>query len=513
MARSALTFDNGDGTSGTATEAPTVSLPTHVTDTEVSGFEAYRHRLAERLEARGTYRRWVLVTALTGMFATSFPVTILTVSLGDIADDFGTSDTVLTWVISGPFLASAVALPVLGKLGDLRGQRKVFLIGFAAATLVAGLTAFAWSALSLIGLRVLSQVIGSATQPTSMALIMRAFPAEERVKALGWWTLVAAGAPAIGLAAGGPLVELVGWRVVFAVQAGLSVIPVIVATLILKETTTSHVGSRFDIAGAVTLALSAGGLLFGLSQSADWGWTHPVVILALVAAPVFAATFVAIERRAEAPLIPLPMLRERNVAAALLVQGMSGAAYMGSFVVTPFLMRGLFGWSLSSVAALLLIRPLSYSLSSPIGGRVAMRIGERTTAIGGTVGLAASMGVFALGAVLENVVLIGIALLCQGIGNGMARPPLGALLSNSVDDDDLGIASAAQRMSRLVGNSVGIAVLTAVYGGRETATTFGLAYLAALALAALGVAASFALRTDQSATAPAEHASPSATTS
>ena len=101
-------------------------------------FDAFRLRLIDRLESRGTYRRWVLVTALTGMFATSFPITILTVSLGDIADDFGTSDTMLTWVISGPFLASAVALPVFGKLGDLRGQRLVFLSGFIAATAVAG---------------------------------------------------------------------------------------------------------------------------------------------------------------------------------------------------------------------------------------------------------------------------------------------------------------------------------------------------------------------------------------
>ena len=457
-------------------------------------FEAYRLRLADRLEARGTYRRWVLITALTGMFATSFPVTILAVSLGDIADDFGTSATMMTWVISGPFLASAVALPVLGKLGDLRGQRLVFLSGFAAATIVAGLTAFAWSALALIGFRIVSQVIGSATQPTSMALIMRAFPPEERVKALGWWTLVAAGAPAIGLAVGGPLIEIVGWRAGFGVQAALGVVPVVVATMILKETPTSHAGATFDIPGAIALALAAGGLLFGLNQSTEWGWTNPFVIAGFVIAPLFAVVFVRIERRANAPLLPLSILGDRNVSATLLAQGCSGAAYMGSFVVTPFLMRSIFDWSLSSVAALMLLRPLSYSLSSPVGGRIAMRIGERSTAIGGTIGLTASMAVFALGASTRSVALIGAALVCQGVGNGFARPPLGAIMSNSVHEDDLGIASASQRMARLVGNSVGIAVLTAVYGGRETPTTFAVAYLAALALGLLGVVAALNLR-------------------
>ena len=450
---------------------------------------ATRARLIERLEERGTYRRWVLVTTLCGMFATSFPVTILTVSLGDIADDFGTTATTLTWVISGPMLASAVALPVLGKLGDLRGQRRVFLVGFAAATLVAALTSFAWGALSLIGLRMLSQVIGSATQPTSMALIMREFPPAERVRALGWWSLVAAGAPAVGLAVGGPLVEAVGWRAVFVVQAALSVLPVAAAALVLRERAPAHAGARLDLPGAATLAVAAGGLLFGLSQSADWGWAHPVVVAAFVVAPLGAWAFTRVERATADPLLPLGMLRDRDVAASLSAQALAGAAYMGSFVVTPLLVRGVLGWSLSSVAALMLLRPLTYSLSSPLGGRLGMRIGERSAALIGNVTLAASMGVFAAGAFGREVTLIGVALVCQGVGNGLARPALGAILVNHVDEADLGIASAAQRMMRLVGNALGIAVLTAVHGGVGTTAAFGRAYLVAAGLGVLAVVA------------------------
>src|SRR5919106_6878353 len=100
-----------------------------------------RARVLERLETKGRYRRYVLWVALTGMFATTFPVTILVVSLGDIAVDLGTSETVLAWVISAPMLASAVALPILGKMGDLYGQRRVFILGFAGATVAAVLTA------------------------------------------------------------------------------------------------------------------------------------------------------------------------------------------------------------------------------------------------------------------------------------------------------------------------------------------------------------------------------------
>jgi len=454
-----------------------------------AGLTGVRQRLVTRLRERGTYRRWVLITALVGMFATTFPVTILTVALPDIADEFGKSDALLTWVISAPMLASAVALPVLGKMGDLRGQRKVFLAGFTLATLVAGVTAFAWSALALIGLRTVTQVIGSATQPTSMALIMRAFPAEERVKAMGWWSLVAAGSPAIGLAVGGPLVDAVGWRVVFAVQAGLAVIPVVAATLVLEETPPAHAGARFDIGGATSIGFGAGGLMLALNQSADWGWAHPAVVAGLVVTPIAVAAFVAIERRVEHPLLPLELLGRRNFSATLIAQSFAGATYMGGFVMTPFLMSGIFGWTTSGIALLLLVRPLSYSLSSPVGGQIGSRIGERSGALLGNSILAAAMAVFAVGAATEAVWLIGAALLTQGLGNGIARPSLGAVLANSVDEADLGIASATQRMVRLVGNASGIAVLTAVYAGDPTPESFGVAYLVAFGLGVVAVAA------------------------
>ncbi len=482
-------------------------------DRSLAPLARIRGRLVERLRERGTYRRWVLVTALVGMFATTFPVTILTVALPDIADEFGKSDAMLTWVISAPMLASAVALPVLGKMGDLRGQRTVFLAGFTAATLVAGLTAFAWSALALIGLRTLTQVIGSATQPTSMALIMRAYPAEQRVKAMGWWSLVAAGAPAIGLAVGGPLVDAYGWRTVFAIQAVLAVIPVVVATLVLEETPPAHAGAKFDIGGATSIGFAAGGLMLALNQSADWGWSHPAVLAGIVVAPLAAFAFVRIERRVEHPLLPLEMLGRRNFSATLIAQGLAGSTYMGGFVMTPFLMRGVFGWSLSAIAGLLLIRPLSYSLSSPIGGQIGSRIGERSGALLGNCLLAAAMAIFAAGAFTETVPLIGLALLVQGIGNGIARPSLGAVLANAVDEADLGIASATQRMVRLIGNASGIAVLTAVYAGSQTPASFGAAYLVAFGLGVLAVVATARIdgaqnRADAVSPAPASGSDP-----
>jgi MFS family permease len=135
------------------------------------GLRALRESVVKRLEARGAYSTAVLVAALTGVFATSFPITILTISLTEIAQDFAVRATTIAWVISAPVLLSAVALPLLGKLGDLYGHRRIFLAGFTAATVAAVATACAWDAASLIGLRIMAAVVGAATQPTSMALI------------------------------------------------------------------------------------------------------------------------------------------------------------------------------------------------------------------------------------------------------------------------------------------------------------------------------------------------------
>jgi MFS family permease len=166
-----------------------------------------RERVIARLDASGTHSTWVLWASLAGMFATTFPVTILTVSLVPIAREFGARETTMAWVISAPMLFSAVALPLLGKLGDLRGHRRVFLFGAASSTVIAFLTAFAWDAASLITMRTLAAVLGGATQPAAMALIFGVTEPGRRVRAMGWWSMTTAAAPALGLVAGGPLVE------------------------------------------------------------------------------------------------------------------------------------------------------------------------------------------------------------------------------------------------------------------------------------------------------------------
>ncbi len=444
-----------------------------------------RLKLRARLEAKGTYSRWVLWAALAGMFATSFPITILSVSLTDIASEFETTTSVLTWVISGPMLLSALSLPVLGKLGDLYGHRRVFLIGFGIATAIAALTALAWDPLSLIGLRSLAQVVGGATQPTSMALVMLVFAPKDRVKAIGYWSLVAAGAPAIGLAVGGPLVDLVGWRLIFVIQAVLAALALTFATVILPESEPKRV--KFDLAGAAALTVAVGCLMLIISQGPEWGFDHPGIVASMVGFGPAVWAFIRIERRSDSPLVPLEFLGRRNFTFALLTSIFMGSVYMGGFVLAPIALREGFGLSATVTAAVMLLRTGVYSLSSPLGGQMGSRLGTRTAALAGTTFLAVSMVAFVVAGYGGLLLVFCGALLAQGLGNGMARPPVTAALANSVPESDLGMATALQRMSYQIGNSFGIAMMSAAYDNSGTARSFVAPFSVGVVLAVVTV--------------------------
>jgi len=451
-----------------------------------------RARVIARLEASGRYPDWVLFAALAGMFATTFPITILTISLGSIADEFGTRETTMAWVISAPMLFSAVALPLMGKMGDLYGHRRVFLLGFSAATVTAAVTALAWNAPSLIGLRTLAAVVGGATQPTSMALIFSVTAKEDRVRAMGWWSMTGAAAPALGLVAGGPLVDWLGWRVVFVLQAVLSALALVLAGVVLRETARQRV--RFDVAGASTLAVGVAGLMYALGRVRDLGLGDPSIAAAVGVGAMGLLAFVRVEQRSDAPLLPLEFFGRRNFTAPIVSNACMGAAYMGAFVLAPLVLLEIFGFSISGAAGIMLLRTLTLTLSSPVGGHLGARIGERGAAVAGASIMTLSLLVIA-GAVLHgSLVALGAGLVLQGMGHGLGLPSLTSSVSNAVDEEDLGIASAANRLTAQVGTAFGITLLTIVYGGDNSGPAFALAFSVGAGLSALSLLGALAMR-------------------
>ncbi|HKA05051.1 MAG TPA: MFS transporter [Acidimicrobiales bacterium] len=412
--------------------------------------------------------RWtVLVVALAGLFTVSVTITLLAVSLVDIANDVGSDEITLSWVITGPMLAFGVVGPAFGKAGDIWGHKKVFLLGLLGAAVFAVATAFAWSAVSLIVFRTLSASFGAATGPPAMAIINGLFDAEERVKALGYFSFVQAGAPVLGVVAGGPLIEAVGWRVIFLVQAPLCVIAFLAALVRMPETERRS-RTSFDVAGTVLLGVGITAMLLAVNRGSDWGWTSPGVAGGLVVFFVCVPAFLAVERRASEPLIPPSWLRKRNITAPVASQFFANFAYMGGFIVTPVLLENGLGYSTAFVGLLIISRPLAFSVAAPAAGYITVRVRERVAGVAGSAILVVSMVLLGMIDVDATPAFIVLALAASGIGLGVSSPALTATIANAVGDDDLGVAAAVQQLSTQVGSVVGIQVMQTVQSSTES---------------------------------------------
>lgn len=452
-----------------------------------------RDRMRRRVHSSDRLRWWVLWSVLSGMFAAGFSFTILAVSIPQIADDLGASETALTWVVSAPLLMFAVAMPVLGKAGDVYGHRRVYLTGLSAFVVFTALSAAAWNAPALIGIRTIAALEGAATGPTSMAIINLAFPAGDRVKAMGWFSLVAAGAPVLGLIVGGVVIDAFGWRMLFLMQLPLAGLALLLNAIVLRETPRRE-RTPLDFRGAVAVAVVAVSALVVLERGNAWGFTHPLVIAAALISPLGAYAFVRAERRAPDPLIPLDLFSRRNFSAPLVTQFFGNVSYMGGFIISPLLMQHVFDYNVTAAALAMMWRPLAFSLSAPAAGYAATRIGEKASAIAGESGIAVSLVLMGLGASEHSVALVVLGLVVSGIGMGVASPSLQSSVANAVDEEHLGIAGAAQQMVFTVGASAGIQLLSVLLGSSRAAGDFASAYFIGAAVGAVAVGGALFVR-------------------
>lgn len=427
----------------------------------------------------------VLLAALTGVFVTSFPAVILVASLPEVATDLGTSEGTVAWVITAPILISSVLLPMMGRIGDTIGHRRLFLIGLSVAGISAALCAFAWDVSSLIAFRSISQAAGMACHPAAIAVLMATYKGKARNTSLGYWAFVAAGSPALGLAFGGPLVGLTGWRAIFVVQAAMALAGVIFARFGLRETPRRPAVS-LDVAGGVVLMVAVGALLLVLDRGGHWGWTSPAILACSVAFVLAGALFVFVERRSRDPMLPLRLVSDRAFAMPVLAESLAQASNMGVFFITPFILHRDFDQGVGGTALLMLPLPLGMAAFSPLGGRLSWSLGSRVTSLLGSAALALSIVGIALGAAWHSLPVFLVSLVLQGGASGLLRPANSAALSLVLTDATMGVGMATLRMTSQVGTALGITVAVATSDADST----GNALWASLVIGLLAFAAS-----------------------
>ena len=486
---------------------------------DLNWFLLLRQRVQTKAESSSRYPWWVLWSLLAGLFALNFTFTVFIVALPTVATQFHTSVTVLTWTMVGPLLAYGLAAPILGKTGDIYGHRRLYLFGLLGAMVSAILTALSHNVDMLLFARTLDGVQGAATGTASGALINMVFSREERVKAMGWWSLVGAGGPVIGVSLGSPIIAAFGWRALFWFQLVLIVVAFAVVVTVLprrrgrddeeveKKARARQEFKQMDWIGSWSLSIAVTMVMLGLSLGPSLGWTSGWTLGMFALSAAMTWMFIYRLHHADHPLIPAYYFGRRNFIMPMILRAAANFAYFGAFFLFPLLMEQGYNYSIPRVGAIAIARPLTFAICSPIAGYVAVRVGERVSAVSGAAFLTASMGLFALLQPSSGAWVVVVALALSGLGMGVSMPSSSSVMANEVKVSEFGVMSAAQLLAMQVGEVAGIQVLETVqqsiarrrglshaHPGSALLATFHTSFIIGACVAAVGLVAATFMR-------------------
>jgi EmrB/QacA subfamily drug resistance transporter len=468
-------------------------------------------------------QRWQALYVLCGgMLMIVLDATIVNVALPSIQDDLGFSQSNLAWVVNAYLIAFGGLLLLAGRIGDLIGQRRIFLIGLAIFTGASLLCAVAQTQEMLIGARFVQGVGGALSSAVILGMIVTMFPEpREQAKALGVYSFVASAGASIGLLAGGVLTEAINWHWIFFINLPIGIAVAFLATRLVESRDGIGIDQGADIPGAV---LITAGLMLGvytILQVGDHGWGSTQTLGLGAVSIALLAAFVARQARIANPLMPLRLFRSRNVAGANLVMALLVVGFFGMFFLGALYMQRVLGYEPLEVGLAFLPSAIVMgSLSLGLSERLIMRFGPRPTLIAGLGFTTVSLLLLARTPVDGHWVtdLLPVMLL-SGLGAGLAFVALMTLAMSGATQSDSGLASGLINTTVQVGGAIGLAVLATLAtehtaglraDGDSTASAlnsgYHLAYVigAALVVAAIGVAVGV-LRPDAVPTAETEH--------
>ncbi|MFE5854478.1 MFS transporter [Streptomyces sp. NPDC056500] len=391
-------------------------------------------------------------------------ITIVNIALPHIQSALDFSTTSLAWVVNAYTLTFGGLLLLGGRVGDILGRRRVFMFGvalFALASLLGGLSQNSWQ---LLAARALQGVGGAIASPTALALITTTFrEGPERNRAFGVFAAVSAGGGAIGLLAGGMLVEWLDWRWVFFVNVPIALLILVVTPRYIPESE-RHSG-HFDIAGAMTSTLGMVALVYGFIRAAQEGWRDTLTIGSFVAAVVLLGVFILVERRSRQPITPLHMFADRNRAGTYGIMLSLAAAIFGMFFFLTLFVQDVLGFS--PLMAGLSFLPVSavIAIGAGVTSQLLPKYGPKPFMVTGAI--LAAVGLGWLTQTDVNSTYLGSVLgpmLIFSLGMGMQFVSLTLMAVSGVSREESGAASGLLNAMQQVGGSLGLSILVTVFG-------------------------------------------------
>jgi EmrB/QacA subfamily drug resistance transporter len=449
-------------------------------------------------------RSWkVLIVTAVAVFMSFLDVTIVNVAFPDIERDFPDAARAdLSWVLNAYNIVFAALLVPAGRIADLVGRRRMFLIGVTAFVATSVLCGIAGSPELLTAARVLQAAAGAILVPTSLALLLPEFRAEKRATAVAIWSATGAVAAALGPSLGGVLVDEAGWRWVFFVNVPIGLAALIPARRLLTERRDPS-GVLPDVLGSALMVAGVGALALGIVKGSDWGWGSAGVLGSLAAAAVLLPLVVLRSARHRAPVIELSLFRARSFAVANAGMFAFSTAFYALLLCNVLFLTERWGYSILEAGFAVTPGPLSAALSAPLGGALSDRFGQRVVALPGALLFAAGCALFATGidATPDYAGEYLVPTILTGMGVGLSFAAWGSAAVAELPPARFATGSAVLACLRQIGAVLGIAVLVAVLEAAPPgvdgftdawtlmAATAGLVALLALALGRVRAAA------------------------
>jgi EmrB/QacA subfamily drug resistance transporter len=394
--------------------------------------------------------------------------TIVNVALPSIRTDLGFSEASLAWVVNAYLLTFGGFLLLAGRLGDLFGQRRVFLFGIAEFTIASLLCGLANSQTFLIVARAVQGLGAAVVSAIALSLIMILFtePAE-RAKAMGTIGFVLSGGGAAGVLLGGTLTEFLSWHWIFLVNVPVGIAAVLLCRVLLPPDAALKRGS-LDIAGAITITASLMLAVYAIVNGNEKGWTSGQTLGMLGAAVVLLAAFLFIETRAKAPLMPLSIWKIRNVASANITGGLLAAAMFAWFFLAALYLQRVLGYSALDVGFAFLPATILWGASSLLlSDKLVLRFGIKPPLIGGLALYLIALLLFSRAPVDGNYVVDVLpGMLVIGLGGGITFNPILLAAMSGVQPTEAGLASGLVNTSFMFGGALGLAVLASAAASR-----------------------------------------------
>lgn len=441
----------------------------------------------------GGQRGRLLIIAILASFIAFLDGSIVTVALPAISAELGGGLPTQQWTVNAYLLTLGALILLAGSLSDSFGRLRILrigLVGFGAASVACAL---AWDPGVLILARAVQGIAAALLVPSSLALITTAYQDPERARAIGQWTAWTGTAAIIGPLLGGVLVDLASWRLIFAVN----VLPVAVTLVLMAGLRDSgrRRGASLDVPGALLAVAGLAGPVYALIEQERLGWSHPAVVVPLVAGTLALVLFVLREARTPAPMMPLTLFQARNFRYGnLTTAGAYAAIALGSFALTVFVQEA-GGFSATEAGLAVLPLPIAMLLLSTVFGNLAGTYGPRLfMTLGPAICGAGFLLMLTVSPPLNFLTQLLPGLLLFSLGLAVMVAPLTSAVLGSLHEDDAGIGSAVNNAVARVAGLVAIALAGTISGGaldypgfRNTAAATAALFFAAALVSLLGI--------------------------